>query len=129
MTTAPWRANRRATTVARYPNRDYPGAETLESVVARGIAGLTEIAAEYADRDTIIVCHGTIIRYTLASLAGRRLPGILNGSISTIELDPGCLGRPQRQRDCRSSLVPIPPDERPREGDTVDALGTGVSRS
>jgi uncharacterized phosphatase len=104
--------------VARYPNRDYPGAETLQSVVARGIAGLTEIAAEYTDRDTIIVCHGTIIRYTLASLAGRRLPGILNGSISTLEQTPDAWdvlsvnGLPL-------SLVPIPPDERPREGDTA----------
>jgi uncharacterized phosphatase len=104
--------------VARYPNRDYPGAETLASVVARGTAGLAEIAAEYSGRDTIIVCHGTIIRYTLASLAGRRLPGILNGSISTLEHTPDAWdvlsvnGLPL-------TLVPIPPDERPADGDTA----------
>ena len=70
------------------------------------------------DRNTIIVCHGTIIRYTLAALAGRRLPGILNGSISIFELDDDAWevltvnGMPLDE-------VPIPPDERPAEGDTV----------
>ena len=104
--------------VARYPNRDYPGAEPLDSVVTRGKAGLAQIAAEFADRDTIIVCHGTIIRYTLASLAGRRLPGILNGSISTLDQVQDAWtvlsvnGLPL-------DLVPVPPDERPRDGDTV----------
>ncbi len=104
--------------VKRYPDRDYPGAETLPSVVARGTAGLIEIAADHADRDTIIVCHGTLIRYTLASLAGRRLPGILNGSISTLDRTPDAWdvlsvnGLPLH-------LVPIPADERPADGDTA----------
>ncbi len=104
--------------VARYPNRDYPGAETLDSVVARGRAGLARIAADYDDRDTVIVCHGTIIRYTLAALAGRRLPGIMNGSCSIFALDGDgwnvltVNGMPLHE-------VPIPPDERPAEGDTV----------
>jgi probable phosphoglycerate mutase len=35
------------------------------------------------------VCHGTIIRYTLAALAGRPLDGIKNGSISTLRLENG----------------------------------------
>jgi probable phosphoglycerate mutase len=104
--------------VARHPDRDYPGAETLASVVARGTTGLTQVAADFGDVDTIIVCHGTIIRYTLASLAGRRVPGILNGSISTLELDEG-------DWDVRTvnglplAMVPIPPDDRPMDGDTA----------
>jgi len=69
---------------ARWPDRRYPQLELLESVVARGTASLHRIAEEYAGRRTVIVCHGTIIRYTLASLAGRPLDGILNGSISTL---------------------------------------------
>lgn len=73
--------------MAAYPDRDYPGAEPLAEVVARGEAGLARIADDFADRDVVIVCHGTIIRYTLAALAGRALPGIANGSISTFELD------------------------------------------
>ncbi|MFC5503561.1 histidine phosphatase family protein [Lysinimonas soli] len=74
-------------TMARWPNRQYPGAETIHSVVSRGLAGLARIAADYPDRDVVIVCHGTIIRYTLAALAGRPVEGIRNGSISTFRLD------------------------------------------
>ena len=74
-------------TVARWPHREYPGAETIHSVVSRGLTGLARIAADYPDRDVVIVCHGTIIRYTLAALAGRPVDGIRNGSISTFRLD------------------------------------------
>ena len=104
--------------VKRFPNRDYPGAETLASVVTRGTAGLTEIAGDYRDRDTIIVCHGTIIRYTLASLAGRRLPGILNGSISTLERAADAW-KVLSVNGLPVDLVPIPADERPADGDTA----------
>jgi len=104
--------------VARHPDRDYPGAETLASVVERGIAGLRRIAADYRDRDTVIVCHGTIIRYTLAALAGRRLPGITNGSCSMFVLD-GDAWEVLSVNGMPLAEVPIPPDDRPAEGDTV----------
>jgi probable phosphoglycerate mutase len=104
--------------VARHPDRDYPGAETLASVVVRGTAGLAQVAADFGRMDTIIVCHGTIIRYTLASLAGRRLPGILNGSISTLELDGG-VWDVRTVNGMPLAMVPEPADERPAEGDTV----------
>ena len=71
-------------TMARWPRRDYPGAESLESVVRRGLAGLASVWADFGDRNVVIVCHGTIIRYTLAALAGRQIDGIHNGSISTV---------------------------------------------
>jgi len=73
--------------IARHPDRDYPGAETLASVVSRGTAALARIADDYRDRDVMIVCHGTIIRYTLSALAGFALPGITNGSVSQFLLD------------------------------------------
>lgn len=104
--------------VAKHPDRNYPGAESLASVVSRGTAGLTMVAADFGDRPTIIVCHGTIIRYTLAALAGRRLPGILNGSISTLEFENGhwhvltVNGTPLQ-------AIPEPVDERPADGDTM----------
>jgi probable phosphoglycerate mutase len=104
--------------IAKYPDRHYPGAETLASVVTRGKAGLAQVAADFGETPTIIVCHGTIIRYTLAALAGRRLPGILNGSISTLEFEDGhwtvlsVNGVPLDQ-------VPEPPDELPADGDTA----------
>ncbi|MCU1415996.1 MAG: histidine phosphatase family protein [Schumannella sp.] len=104
--------------VARYPDRDYPGAEPLASVVARGRAGLARASAEFGDRPTIIVCHGTIIRYTLAALAGRRLPGIVNGSISTLKVEDGHW-EVLSVNGVALPLVPEPPDDRPADGDTV----------
>ncbi|MCW4384873.1 histidine phosphatase family protein [Salinibacterium sp. SYSU T00001] len=62
-----------------------PGMETLDSVVGRGTAALQQISEEYAGRNVVVVCHGTIIRYTLAKLAGRPLDQIMNGSISTLD--------------------------------------------
>lgn len=73
--------------IAKYPNREYPGAEPIASVVSRGTAALARIADDYRDRDVMIVCHGTIIRYTLSALAGFKLPGIENGSVSEFFLD------------------------------------------
>lgn len=73
------------TIAARWPDRQYPGLESLESVVARGEAALERIDAEYGDRNTLIVCHGTIIRYTLSALAGRPFDQIRNGSVATFE--------------------------------------------
>jgi len=70
---------------AKWPDKQYPGLESLESVAARGRAALDRIDAEYGDRNTLIVCHGTIIRYTLASLAGREFDQIKNGSVATFE--------------------------------------------
>jgi len=104
--------------VAKYPDRDYPGAESLASIMARGRAGLAHIARDVGDRDTVIVCHGTIIRYTLAALAGRRLPGILNGSISTLQLDEDAW-EVVTVNGMLLADVPVPPDERPADGDTV----------
>jgi probable phosphoglycerate mutase len=69
----------------RWPDRAYPGLESLDSVVARGRAALDQVQAEFGDRNTLIVCHGTIIRYTLASLAGRPFDQIRNGSVATFE--------------------------------------------
>jgi uncharacterized phosphatase len=73
-----------AAAIERWPDRDYPGAETLDSVATRGAAALAEIAADFPDGSVLVVCHGTIIRYTLARLAGRPVPGIDNGSVSMV---------------------------------------------
>ncbi|MET1042951.1 MAG: histidine phosphatase family protein [Microbacteriaceae bacterium] len=75
--------------LTQWPDRQYPGLESLESVVARGTAALQQIADEYADRNVVIVCHGTLIRYTLAALHGEPLDRIQNGSVSTVDLVDG----------------------------------------
>ncbi|WP_309710844.1 histidine phosphatase family protein, partial [Pseudolysinimonas sp.] len=78
-----------AAAIERWPDRDYPGAESLEAVAARGVDALAAIVADNPDGAVLVVCHGTIIRYTLARLAGRPVPGIDNGSISMLRLDEG----------------------------------------
>lgn len=70
--------------IERWPDRDYPGAESLDSVATRGSMALLEIAADNPDASVLIICHGTIIRYTLARLARRPVPGIDNGSVSMV---------------------------------------------
>jgi probable phosphoglycerate mutase len=102
-------------TMARWPHRDYPGAESLDSVVSRGLAGLAKVAHDFRDRDVVIVAHGTIIRYTLAALAGRPLDAIRNGSISTFRLDGDrwevltVNGQPLVPlRDAPSGVAPVP---------------------
>lgn len=72
-----------AAAIERWPSRDYPSAESLDAVATRGEKALAEIAADFRGSAVLAVCHGTIIRYTLARLAGRPVPGIDNGSIST----------------------------------------------
>ncbi|MGB3910025.1 MAG: histidine phosphatase family protein [Pseudolysinimonas sp.] len=76
-----------AAAIERWPDRDYPGAEALDAVATRGEAALAAIARDIPDGAVLVVCHGTIIRYTLARLAGRPVPGIDNGSISMLRLE------------------------------------------
>lgn len=83
----PLEGDNASATIARWPDRSYPGAELLASVVSRGRAGLARVADDFGDCDVVIVCHGTLIRYTLADLAGRPVDGIRNGSVSTFRLD------------------------------------------
>ena len=71
--------------VAAYPHRDYPGAETLDEVATRGRRALDAIADAYGEQQVVVVAHGTLIRYTLASLAGHPVEGIRNGTVSTAD--------------------------------------------
>jgi uncharacterized phosphatase len=78
-----------AAAIERWPDREYPGAESLDEVAARGEAALAAIVNDMPDGAVLVVCHGTIIRYTVARLAGRPVPGIDNGSISLLRFDDG----------------------------------------
>ena len=53
--------------------------------MARATTALERVNTEYGDRNTLIVCHGTLIRYTLSALAGREFDQILNGSVATFD--------------------------------------------
>lgn len=76
-----------ADAIERWPTREYPGAESLASVASRGAAALAAIATDLPGSAVLVVCHGTIIRYTLARIAGRPVPGIDNGSVSMVTGD------------------------------------------
>lgn len=69
----------------RWPNQPYPGLESRGSVVARGLAAIEQIRADYGEANVIIVCHGTIIRQTLEKLSGLQFDAIHNGSIAEFE--------------------------------------------
>ncbi len=73
--------------MARWPDRRYPGAEPLDDVVARCLAGLARIDADHPAQNVVVVCHGTIMKYTLIRLTGYPVEVILNGTVSTIERD------------------------------------------
>jgi probable phosphoglycerate mutase len=69
----------------RWPDGAYPGLEPVDNVIARGVAALERVSADYGDRNTLIVCHGTLIRHTLSFLAGRTFDQIRNGSVATFD--------------------------------------------
>ncbi len=71
--------------IARWPDRDYPGAEPLDSVVERCLRGLDLIDADYPGQNVVIVCHGTIMKYTLIRLTGHPVQNVQNGTVSAIE--------------------------------------------
>lgn len=61
-----------------------PRIETLPSVVRRGHAALARISDEHPGARVLAVAHGTIIRYTLSSMVGFRVPVPENGSIAEV---------------------------------------------
>lgn len=67
-----------------WPNRDYPGMESVPDVVRRGTDALNSIADDYPGARVVVVCHGTLIRHTLQSLASRTFEQIDNGSVSRL---------------------------------------------
>jgi len=76
-----------AAAIARWPDRSYPGAEPLDDVVARCLRGLERIDADYPASNVVVVCHGTIMKYTLIRLTGYPVDVVLNGTVSAIERD------------------------------------------
>lgn len=73
--------------MAKWPARDYPGAETLDHMVERCLRGLAKIDVDFPDQNVVVVCHGTITKYTLIRLTGHPVDVIHNGTVSAIERD------------------------------------------
>lgn len=73
--------------IERWPDRRYPGAEPLDEVVDRCLRGLARIDADHPSSNVVVVCHGTIMKYTLIRLTGYPVEVVLNGTVSAIERD------------------------------------------
>ena len=58
-----------------------------DDVVARCLDGLAKIDRDYPDSNVVVVCHGTIMKYTLIRLTGHPIEVVANGSVSAIERD------------------------------------------
>ncbi|MGV2853102.1 histidine phosphatase family protein [Glutamicibacter sp. AGC13] len=78
-----------AEALALWPDKNGGGIEPLESVVDRGLRAINQIAADYQGKNVAVICHGTIIRYTLSHFAGYKLDTIRNGSVAIIGNEPG----------------------------------------
>lgn len=68
-----------------WPDKTGGGIETLASVVARGRKAISLSSEEFPGQNVLVVCHGTIIRYTLSDFAGYKLDTILNGSVALLD--------------------------------------------
>ncbi|TPW72318.1 histidine phosphatase family protein [Schumannella sp. 10F1B-5-1] len=69
-----------------WPGKSEPSVETLDSVVERGHRALARIGADHPGQDVIVVCHGTIIRYTLSDIVGYKVDTIENATVSLVEI-------------------------------------------
>lgn len=76
-----------AEALERWPGKIGGGIEPLESVVARGRRAIEQIMEDFPGKNVAVVCHGTIIRYTLSDFAGYTLDTIRNGSVTVLGQD------------------------------------------
>lgn len=70
-------------------NGGFRGAESEESVAARGADVLRMLASEHPGKHIVVVSHGTLIRLTLMRLLDRPVPTIANAAltVATSETD------------------------------------------
>ncbi|WP_313813941.1 histidine phosphatase family protein [Glutamicibacter sp.] len=89
----------------RWPGKIGGGIEPLESVVARGRQAISQIMADYPGQNVAVICHGTIIRYTLSDIAGYQLDTIRNGSVALLGQD----AQGRLVLELVNDQVPVPP--------------------
>ncbi len=77
--------------LAKYPDSNYPGMETLEDLCRRAESAVHQCVKEYSDRTVLVVAHGAIIKATLVALTNGRITyfdenvWINNGSYCLLE--------------------------------------------
>lgn len=75
--------------VRLWPGKSEPSVEPLTSVIERGLRALDDLRTAYGDRSVVVSGHGTLIRYTLSELVGRKLLHPGNASVSLVEWEGG----------------------------------------
>ncbi len=78
----------------RYPDGQWPGLESRESVSARCIAGLQSVVERYQGLRIVVVSHGSAINAILAALSGGQIGTgktvLGNACVSTLHFTDGC---------------------------------------
>ena len=69
---------------SRWPHGHYPGLESRENLIVRGLRAIDEIADMHPDSSVIAVAHGGVIRAIVGALHGIPSPRILNAGVSTL---------------------------------------------
>ncbi|MET1051590.1 MAG: histidine phosphatase family protein [Mycetocola sp.] len=81
---------------AKWADRNFPDAEPVEAVRARGAATVDELVGLH-EGNLLLVSHGAFIRATVFALTGEDIGGIANGAIVRLE-----------QTDAAWALLPDP---------------------
>jgi len=79
-------------TIPDHPTDEFPDIEGRDVVAARGVGALemirdTRLPQDGPDGRVVVVCHGTIIRFTLSELVGWEVGHIENAAANTVEWD------------------------------------------
>ena len=74
---------------ARWPTREYPGAEATEAVLVRASRGIDALAVAHAGESGAIVTHGTTLRLVVGHVAGEDPGSLPNGAIAVLDGEPG----------------------------------------
>lgn len=69
----------------RWPDQDYPGAESVEDATARAFRVLSGLAQEPGA--SVVVAHGSLLRLGISALIRQPCPRILNGEVVLLDGD------------------------------------------
>ena len=71
-----------------YPQRDFPGRESIDAVLERACAALRDVSSQHPDGRILVVAHGTLIRYLVSAVAERAFTSLPNTSLTMLEVSP-----------------------------------------
>jgi uncharacterized phosphatase len=76
-----------------YPDRNYPGLESRDTLKKRVMAGLKDIMKHHPNQHVLLIAHGAVINTILAALSGGEIGSgktkLINACISRIAFEKG----------------------------------------